>query len=179
MTWKHSMPALAALAPALAPALALAACAADTLAPGDAQLAAGEVLVTELSLDRTTVAPNGTFTATYTIRNTGAEGVRLTTACTALARGVVYRTGAEVAFMGSGSGCYTAIGHYDIPAGGAIAWRWDIRAAIIVEAYPDGRPPLTRAAERGEYTFQAEPNVMMINETAATLPRLSRVLLVQ
>jgi hypothetical protein len=178
MTWNHSMPHLAALAPALALA-ALAACAADTLAPGDAQLAAGEVLVTELSLERTTVAPNGAFTAIYTIRNTGAEAVRLTTACNALARGVVYRAGAEVAFMGSGSGCYTAIGHYTVPAGGAIAWRWDVRAAIIVEAYPDGRPPLTRAAERGEYTFRAEPDVIMVDETAATLPRLSRMVLVE
>jgi hypothetical protein len=176
MTWKHSMPALAALAPAV---LALAACAADTLAPGDTELAVGEVLVTDLSLDRTTVAPNGTFTATYTIRNTGPEGVRLTTACAALARGVVYHTGAEVGFMGSGSGCRTAIGHYDIPAGEVIAWRWDVRAAIIVEAYPDGRPPLTRAAERGVYTFRAEPDVIMINETAATLPPLSRVVLVE
>jgi hypothetical protein len=176
MTWKRSMQALAALGLA---AVVLAGCAEDPLAPGAAQLAVGEALVTELSLDRTAIAPGGTFTATYTIRNTGAEAVRLTTACTSLARGVVYRAGAEVGFMGSGSGCYTAIGHYAVPAGGALEWRWDVRATIIVEAYPDGRPPLTREAEPGEYTFRVEPNVIMIDDTQATLPPLSRTVRVQ
>jgi hypothetical protein len=171
MSWKYGILAVGGLA--------LASCNGGALAPEDIQLTGSEFVASELGLDRTVVVPGETFTATYTIRNTGSEDAELTTACTALARGVIYRDGAEAPFLGSSSGCYTAIGHHVVPAGGVIEWSWDVTAAIIVKAYPDGRPPEIGEAEPGQYVFQVEPNVIMIDGAHATLPRLSRTVVVE
>jgi hypothetical protein len=158
--------------------LAMSACSVDLAAPEPAPNLMAGALVAELTVAPSAVAPYGTFTATYTVHNTGSEDAHLTTACAAPARGVVYLGEAEAHFMGSSSGCRTSLGQHSIPAGGMLQRSWEVTAAIIVEAYPDGRPPLTRPAEPGEYVFRVEPDVMMINGAQAELPALSHAVVV-
>jgi hypothetical protein len=133
-------------------------------------------LVMELSLDRTEVESGGTFTATYSIRNTNLEPVLLTTACFAFARGVVYQNDQEKAFMGSSSGCYTSIGTYEIDAGETLTRQWEVEAAIIIKAYPDGRPPDIELAAPGHYVFRVQPDVFEINGAQAQLPSVEQAI---
>jgi hypothetical protein len=92
---------------------------------------------------------------------------------------VVYRDGEEIGFIGSGSGCYTAISHHEIPAGGSLEWNWEVRAAVILRAYPDGRDPDVALAEPGEYLFRVEPRVFRIDGADERLPQLEQRIVVQ
>jgi hypothetical protein len=170
MRWKLSSLALGCLA--------LAACNGALLGPAPAQLSAADVLVGQLTVAPSLIAPGGSLTATYTIYNAGPEDAHLTTACVALARGVVYHGDVEAHFIGSGSGCRTALGQYLVPAGETLRWSWDVTASIMIEAYPDGRPPLTRPVEPGVYVFRVEPDVMIVNGEQASLPHLSHAIVV-
>jgi hypothetical protein len=159
------------------PFLLLAACGAGPAGPAE-MLSAAQLealgLATQLVVDRGEVAPGGEFTARYTISNTGTAPVRLESACVAVARGVVYKSGNVANFTGSGSGCYTAIGTHDIAPGATLERTWQVRAAIIVRAYPDGREPDIELAARGEYVFRVEPDVLTVKGVEARLPNLEQ-----
>jgi hypothetical protein len=151
----------------------IAACETNSVAPDEASLrrAVSNRLETQLSVDRTDVTPGEEFIATYSIRNTRAESVRLESSCTAIAKGVVYRNSQEVEFVGSGSGCYPAIGVHEIAAGEAIEWQWKVKAAVVLWVYPDGRQDIA-LAEPDQYLFRVEPDVFRISEADAQLPAL-------
>jgi hypothetical protein len=124
----------------------------------------------QLSVDRTKIRPGEEFTATYSIRNARPESVQLKSLCSALARGVVYRSGHEVRLVGSSSGCRTAIGTHLIAAGQTVEWQWRVRAAVILRAYPDGREPDVALAEAGQYVFRVEPDVFQVDGVDLQLP---------
>lgn len=133
-------------------------------------------LVMHLSLDRTEVEPGEAFTATYTIRNSRSEAVLLESSCSQPARGVVYQNDQEVNFTGSGSGCYTSIGTHNIAAGETLTRQWEVEAAIIIKAYPDGRPPDVEPAAPGHYVFRVTPDVFQINGAQAQLPAVEEAI---
>jgi len=166
----------------LLPALVvLSACAMDMLSPNEQApaYALSNGLEMQLSIDPTEIGPGEEFTATYSVRNTRAESVRLESLCNALAKGVVYRNSEEVGFVGSGSGCRTAISTYDIAAGETLEQRWRVKAAIILRAYPDGREPDIALAESGQYIFRAEPDVYSINGAKAKFPKVEQRIVVR
>lgn len=152
------------------------ACDHSLLAPGSEFVDGFQV---DLVLDRTEVAPGETFTATFSIHNSRDESVTIESLCVALARGVVYRDGHEARLIGSGSGCYTAIGHVTIEPGDSFVREWEVTAATILKAYPDGRPPDTEPAEPGDYLFRVEFDIYRINGEDAELPDLGRRFVVE
>lgn len=156
--------------------LGLLGCELGVLSPGDPalNLASVDGLRTELRLDRTAVDRGKEFTATFRIQNTRSEDVALESLCVAIARGVVYREGERIGFVGSGSGCFTTLRTYEIDAGETFEWSWRIKAATTVRAYPDGRPPDLAPAEQGEYIFRVEPDVWTVNGVEARLPQLEQ-----
>jgi hypothetical protein len=156
-------------------AAAIAGCEINSLAPEEAPLsqALAHGLVTRLVVDRTEVAPGGSFTATYSITNTGSGPVQLESTCVAIARGVVYRNGTETPFIGSGSGCYTAIGSHVIAAGETLERHWQLEAAILLRAHPDGSREVA-PAQPGDYIFRVIPDVFRIDGAEARLPALER-----
>jgi hypothetical protein len=155
--------------------LFIAACGTDSIAPGEVALshAIAHGLETKLFIDPVDVGPGGAFTAEYSITNSRAEPVHLKSSCIAIARGVVYRDGDEARFIGSGSGCYTAVGNYKIAAGETFRWTWQVEAAIVLRAYPDGTQDI-EDAKPGEYVFRVKPDVFEINEVRAQLPVLEQ-----
>jgi hypothetical protein len=159
----------------------LPACAMDLLPPKEVAQneAVSTGLTTQLILNRTELAPGGEFTATYSIRNSRAQPIRLESLCNAIARGVVYRNGEEVGFTGSGSGCRNAISTYEIASGARLEWRWTVTAAVILRAYPDGREPDVALAEAGQYVFRVEPDVYLINGMAGKLPKMEQQIMVR
>lgn len=173
MLWKSSLFLLALLV--------LPACELGLLSPKEAapSQVVSHGLVTQLSVDRAAIERGEEFGATFWIRNTRSEPIHLESLCNALARGVVYRNGHEVGFIGSGSGCRTAISTYNIAAGETLKWQWQVKAAIILRAYPDGREPDMALAEPGQYIFQVEPDVYRINGAEAQLPKMEQRILVR
>jgi hypothetical protein len=159
----------------------LPACAMDLLPPKEVarNQAVSTGLTTQLSLDRSEVAPGGEFTATYSIRNSRAQPIRLESLCNSVARGVVYRDGGEVGFTGSGSGCRNAISTYEVASGATLEWKWTVTAAVILRAYPDGREPDVALAEAGQYVFRVEPDVYLIDRMAGKLPKMDQQIVVR
>jgi hypothetical protein len=153
--------------------LLLSACGTDAVGPVET-LSAAQLdalgLAADIVIDRSEVARGGEFAVTYTIINTGTAPVRLESACVAVARGVVLRGGNVANFIGSSSGCRTAIGTHDIAADATLQMTWQVRAAIIVQAHPDGREPDIEPAPAGEYVFRVEPDVLTVNGVEARLP---------
>jgi hypothetical protein len=162
--------------------LVLAACGTGPVGPAET-LSAAQLdalgLATDIVIDRGEVARGGEFAVTYTISNTGTAPVRLESACVAVARGVVLHGGNVANFIGSSSGCYTAIGTHDIAAGAMLERTWQVPAAIIVKAYPDGREPDIELAPAGEYVFRVEPDVLTVNGVQARLPAIEQKITVR
>lgn len=126
-----------------------------------------------LRIDPATPASGDSFTATFAITNRRGEAVTLTSGCTSIARGVVHRAEDDewLPFIGTTSGCYTALSSYRIEVGETVTRVWDAQATTR-EYLGDFKWKIT-AAPPGDYVFRVLPDVIWIDDQqAARLPEL-------
>ena len=155
--------------------LPLLACDGQWTAPlGDTISGAQHAHGLELSLriDPAGTPSSGNLTATFTVTNRRDSSATLTSGCTALARGTVYRSGDEEPqdFIGTGDVCFTALSTYRLDVGESFEQVWNATAANRVYL-GDFQWEIVPAPE-GDYVFRVSPDVIWIDGGSARLPEL-------
>lgn len=132
----------------------------------------------DLNITPTHISQDEEITATYLISNNSSQSINLVSACTQLARGVVFEEEQFIELIGSTDICFTAISEYEIAAGEFLEMEWNIKP-IYVNYYTDGREPDTTFANPGEFVFTVKPDVFEVNKEQISLPKMEGTFIIE